>query len=342
MKTTTVVSILIGASAANAAAVADAEAQFCQLRGQSCWKVKRAAEAFAEAVASVGSAALPDGSSLFVRRSLAPGGLANHAIRALDGLAGVVASTQHNPRSYYSDLLLSHYYPAPYVPVSGDDDHTEAKRSADADADADPQFCQLRGQSCWRKRAADAAPEPEPEAEAQFCQLRGQSCWKVKRAAEAVLSTIEGFAVAKREALPEAEANADADADAEAQFCQLRGQSCWKAKRDAEAAAAAQFCQLRGQSCWKAKRAADAAADAQFCPAGNAACLVAKRGAEATAEPQFCQLRGQSCWKKRSVTTDEHLAARCYAPGGSCASATRDLHAMYNAARSVLESLPSQ
>ncbi|CAK7229759.1 hypothetical protein SBRCBS47491_007357 [Sporothrix bragantina] len=226
MKTAAIFTILaIGATSASAAAIADAEAQFCMWKGQSCWKAKRTAEAFAEAIASVGGPAADADSAVF-RRSHADGGVANNALRSLDGLANIVASTQSNPRSFYSDLYLATHFPAP-APAS----------------DAE-------------KRDAEA----NPEAEAQFCMWKGQSCWKVKRAAEAIVNTIDGFtSVAKREASPEAEA-------------------------------------------------------------------------------QFCMWKGQSCWKR----SEDNLADRCYAPDGSCAAATRDLNAMYNAARQVLDSLPSQ
>ncbi|CAK7238621.1 MAG: hypothetical protein STHCBS139747_000038 [Sporothrix thermara] len=233
MKTAAILTILaIGATSASAAAVADADAQFCMWMGQSCWKVKRTAEAFAEAIASSGGPAT-NGDSSLSRRSHATGGIANNAMRSLDGLATIVASTQANPRSFYSDLLLASHFPAPA------EDGGAEKRDAEAEAN--------------------------PEAEAQFCMWMGQSCWKVKRAAEAIVNTIDGFTA-----------------------------SSAVAKRDAEA--------------------------------------------EANANPQFCMWMGQSCWKR----SEDNLEGRCYAPGGSCAAASRDLNAMYNAARQVLDSLPSQ
>ncbi|CAK7204793.1 hypothetical protein SEUCBS139899_007554 [Sporothrix eucalyptigena] len=223
MKTAAIFTILaIGATSAAAAAVAEPDAQFCMWMGQSCWKVKRTAEAFAEAIASSGGpSATGDALS---RRSHATGGIANNAMRSLDGLASIVASTQANPRSFYSDLLLASHFPAPA------EDGGAEKRDAKAN----------------------------PEAEAQFCMWMGQSCWKVKRAAEAIINTIDGFTSVE--------------------------------KRDADA------------------------------------------------NPQFCMWMGQSCWKR----SEDNLEGHCYAPGGSCAAASRDLNAMYNAARSVLDSLPSQ
>ncbi|KIH94007.1 pheromone precursor protein [Sporothrix brasiliensis 5110] len=267
MKTAAVFTIL--AVGASAAAVAEAEA-YCQQAGQSCYQVKRAAEAFAEAIADLGA---PEAG--VSRRSLSFGGVHNNAIRAIDGLASIVASTQYNPRSFYSDLSLESHFPVPVEePVT--------KREAEADADADAQkYCPLPGQPCWKnKREADAAADAEAQ---KYCPLKGQSCWKARRAAEAVINAIEGGSVQKREA----EADADAEADAQ-KYCPLKGQSCWKYKREAEADAEAQ---------------------------------------------KYCPLKGQSCWKR-------NVGTRCYAPGGACANASRDLHAIYNAARSVIESLP--
>ncbi|KAL1900592.1 hypothetical protein Sste5346_002315 [Sporothrix stenoceras] len=228
MKTTAIISVLaIGATSVSAAAIADAEASFCSLNGMPCWQAKRAAEAFANAISS---SPLGDIS----KRSV--GETSIKAMRSLDGLASIVASTQSNPRSFYSDLALASHFPAP---------------------------------------AEDGVAKRDAEADAQWCPLFGQSCWKVKRAAEALINTIDGFQknVEKR--------------DASAQWCPLFGQSCWK------------------------------------------------RAAEPEAHAQWCPLFGQSCWKR-----DAPVESRCNAPGGACATAARDLHAMYNTARSVLEGLP--
>lgn len=224
MKTTALFAILaVGATSVSAAAVAvaDAEAQWCQFMGQPCWKVKRAAEAFAEAVASTGSYASGPESAVS-RRSNAPGGLADQAKRGLDDLAGIIASTQRSPRSYYGGLNLAGAFP---------DAADVSKRDAEAEA--------------------------SPEAEAQWCQFMGQPCWKVKRAAEAVVSTIEGFGhaeskrsfeplvVGKREASPAAEAEADAEA-----WCQFMGEPCWKRS----AASVEARCHAPGGACSSARR----------------------------------------------------------------------------------------
>ncbi|CAK7271293.1 hypothetical protein SEPCBS57363_004541 [Sporothrix epigloea] len=254
MKATAIFSLLaLGATSVSAAAVAKHHKGFCSLPGQPCWKVKRTAEAFAEAIASFGGPAA-DSDSALSRRSHADGGAANLAMRSLDGLATIVASTQSEPRSFYTDLQLTSRFPEP-IALTGEElaarDVDAEKREAEAEPEA-KHFCPLKFESCWKaKREAEADPEAK-----NFCSLPGQSCWKAKRAAEAIISSIDdsSSSVAKREA--------------EAKFCPLKHESCWKQKREAEAG--------------------------------------------------------------------------CNAAGGSCAAATRDLTAMYHAARQVLDLLPSQ
>ncbi len=109
------------------------------------------------------------------------------------------------------------------------------------------------------------------EADARWCTWIGQSCWKVRRAAEAVVNTIDGFE---------------------------------KEKRDNVAFEPVAF---------------------------------GKRAASPNADPRWCTWIGQSCWKRDEVSS---VAASCNAVGGQCATDRRDLHAMYNAARSVLDELP--
>jgi hypothetical protein len=137
------------------------------------------------------------------------------------------------------------------------------------------------------------------EAEPWCTQFLGQPCWK------------RGAAPApeKREAEPD-------------RYCtRFTGSSCWKRDGSAEAAEEAKRCTSEGQACWKAKRAAAAVINA--IDAGNA--LKATRDAD----PGWCtQFLGQPCWKR---------AASCNSPAGLCTKATRDLHAMYNAARTIIE-----
>ncbi|KAK0657091.1 hypothetical protein B0T16DRAFT_501797 [Cercophora newfieldiana] len=230
----------------------------------------------------------------------------------------------------------------------------KAKREAQPEA----QWCQRPGQSCWKaKRDAnpDANADAEANAEAQWCQRPGQSCWKVKRAAEALIESMytsggltvrdeagsQDAFIAKRQVdslalaiaaaqhnpyayygslglgaqfAPETSTTEKRDASPEAQWCQRPGQSCWKLKRDPSP----QWCQRPGQSCWKAKRAAEAVMNA--IEAGEH---------EARSMPFDPETRVS----KREADAE----ASCNSPGGACTYATRDLHAIVNVARDILD-----
>ncbi|KAK0624747.1 hypothetical protein B0T17DRAFT_507793 [Bombardia bombarda] len=234
----------------------------------------------------------------------------------------------------------------------------DATAVAEPEAEAAAQYCRIKGQSCWKvKRDAEA------EASAQYCRIKGQSCWKVKRAADAFAEVINanGGLSARNEAngadaylarrqiddlarlvavtrsepyefyaslgpveerdLTEKEKR---DAEASAQYCRIKGQSCWKEKREAEP----QYCRIKGQSCWKEKR--DAEASAQYCRIKGQSCWKAKRAAEAI-------INAIDARDVEVEARDASADASCNAPGGDCNLAMRDLHAMYNAARSVID-----
>ncbi|KAK3694352.1 pheromone precursor protein 1 [Podospora appendiculata] len=258
MKFTLPLTIFAIAAAVDAAAVADAEAapQWCRIQGQPCWKVKRAADAFAEAIKTSGGLAARDDSA---------NGAAFVAKRGVNDLALVIAATQEDAEAFYSSLGLQNHF-------ARDNEMTSA---AKRDAEANPQWCRIQGQPCWKaKRDADARP--------QWCRIQGQPCWK-----------------------------RDAEAEANPQWCRIQGQPCWKAKRAAEAVISA----------------IDSAGevdprDVAFDPEA----LIKREPS-----PQWCRIQGQPCWKR-----DALAEAACNAPGGACTLANRDLHAMYNAARSLV------
>lgn len=161
--------------------------------------------------------------------------------------------------------------------------------------------------------------------EGNWCTLLpGQPCWKrneqspalevAKRDAEAQngnwCTVLPGQPCWKRNASVEERRNADP-------FCsQFVGESCYK--RDETPAVAEQYkrCVSEGQPCWHAKRIASAVVNA--IDAGNAQRM--KR--EVTQE-----------WAKRAPAAD----AACNAADSACHLAARDLHAVYNVARTNLE-----
>ncbi|KAL2161648.1 hypothetical protein VTH06DRAFT_8210, partial [Thermothelomyces fergusii] len=113
----------------------------------------------------------------------------------------------------------------------------------------------------------------------------------------------------------------EAEAEPDRYCSRFAGSSCWKRDGSAVAAEEVKRCTSEGQICWRAKRAAAAVINA--IDAGNAVKMARD------ANPGWCkQFLGMPCWKR---------AASCDGPAGVCTKATRDLHAMYNAARTIIE-----
>ncbi|KAK1770012.1 putative pheromone precursor protein 1 protein [Phialemonium atrogriseum] len=226
--------------------------------------------------------------------------------------------------------------------------------SVEAAAIANPEpepWCLIKGQSCWKpKRSAEAEP---------WCLIKGQSCWKVKRAAEAfaeALRPTEGTVhareaeisnqpgnaafMAKRQVDELALVLAAASEDPEGFYSALGLSDGFPAdtatgaeKREpVDHEADKRWCLIKGQSCWKAKRAAEAvvsAIETVHDPRSTPFDPLARSKREA--EP-WCLIKGQSCWKR-----DASAEAACNAPNGACTKAKRDLHAIYNVARSILD-----
>ncbi|KAK0631670.1 hypothetical protein B0T14DRAFT_415160 [Immersiella caudata] len=201
---------------------AEPEPQWCSRPGQSCWKVKRAADAFVEAIHTSGGLAARDESGsqdAFIAK------------RQVDSLALAIAAAQHNPYAYYHGLSLG----TQFTPEGS----TTEKRDAEPEAqwcsrpgqscwkrDANPQWCSRPGQSCWKQKR---------DAEPQWCSRPGQSCWKAKRAAGAVISAIEGGEHQARAMPFNPETRVSKrEADAEAS-CNSPGGACTFATRDLHA-----------------------------------------------------------------------------------------------------------
>lgn len=112
MKLTLTICAVILAAAANAAAIAQPEADaFCHRVGEPCSKVKRAAEALAEAFAQPKADASPDANAeAFCHRVGEP---CSKAKRAADALAAAVAEAQPNPVQFYEALKLRDAFAEP-------------------------------------------------------------------------------------------------------------------------------------------------------------------------------------------------------------------------------------
>ncbi|KFY64466.1 hypothetical protein V496_03249 [Pseudogymnoascus sp. VKM F-4515 (FW-2607)] len=189
----------------NSAAIAAPEPEaYCWRPGQPCGKVKRAAEAFAEAIAEPAANAE---SSPYCWR---PGQPCGKAKRTALALAHAVADAHPEAEAFFDMLAIREAFPEPEAVAEAEAGNDKVKREAEAEAEA---YCWRPGQPCGKvKRAAEAIAsalaEPAPEP---YCWRPGQPCGKAKR---------------------------DAEATAEA-YCWRPGQPCGKAKREANALAEA-------------------------------------------------------------------------------------------------------
>ncbi|KAJ4149099.1 hypothetical protein NW754_000535 [Fusarium falciforme] len=221
---------------------ADAEAKpWCFYPGQPCWKVKRAAEAFSDALQISGNEARSADADAEADLSNLAGGAAFKAKREIHELANVISlATRDDSGEYYRSLNLERAFPA--------DSDPKAKR------DAEP-WCFYPGQPCWKNKR-NASPEAKAKAEAaeqkdkRWCFYPGQPCWKAKRAADAVVEALGDD--------EEAEAPQTPNYGPPTPWGFFPGQSQWNhAKRD-DKQVDKRWCFYPGQPCWKAKRDIDA------------------------------------------------------------------------------------
>ncbi|KAF6830817.1 clock-controlled pheromone ccg-4 [Colletotrichum plurivorum] len=223
--------ILIAAVTVHGVAVPDASPEpWCRQIGQPCWKVKRAAAAFA---ASIGEFEGLVDRSPEALRSHSEGGAAFMAKRGVDEIANVVAASQDDPADYYGKLAMERRFA---------EDTTDVVRREE---EANP--CRP-GQACWKSEYPfeddedDEAEKRDVHGEdKRWCRQIGQPCWRVKRAAEALVEAIgEDEDLSKREFNPVSKREP---------WCRQPGQPCWKRDADPEP-----WCRQIGQPCWKAAR----------------------------------------------------------------------------------------
>ncbi|KAK3902590.1 hypothetical protein C8A05DRAFT_44012 [Staphylotrichum tortipilum] len=290
MKFSVPLTILAAAASVDAAAVAHQEKRYCSGEDQACHTVERAAEAFSDALRA--NTKLP-------ARAETGSEVASIAARQLRELALAIAASHGDPVAYFNALG----YGAPQT-----DSKTEKR-------EAEPWCDQFLGGSCLATRdtspaTRDTSPatrDTSPakrDARAWCTQFPGMPCWKREVTA----------AISKREAAPEAEAEPD-------RYCtRFVGSSCWKRDGSSAAAEEVKRCEAEGGACWQAKRAAMAVVNT--IDHGN----VVKMARDPQA---WCiQFPSKPCWKRD---------AACNGPAGACTKATRDLHAIYNAARTIIE-----
>ncbi|KAL0938641.1 clock-controlled pheromone ccg-4 [Colletotrichum truncatum] len=212
------ITIIASVVAANAVAIPDDEAR-CHKIGQPCWKAKRAADAFSNALAKFDNVSVDD--SIEALLSHSEGGAAFMAKRGIDELAHAVAVSQDDPAEYYNKLEMRKRFSEDTKPVT--------LREAIAEPKADP-WCRDPGKSCW-KRDINTNTERGgiPGEDRDWCLQRGQPCWRIKRAAEAVIE-----AIADDEDATSSEINTVTKRETEP-WCRSPDQPCWKATRDLSA-----------------------------------------------------------------------------------------------------------
>ncbi|KUI66006.1 Clock-controlled pheromone ccg-4 [Cytospora mali] len=321
MKFTTLAIAALSAATTQAVAVAYAEANpspeaWCLFKGEGCWKVKRAAEAFSSAITSSGGIKESRAAEVSNHR----GGAAYNAKRSIDELAALVASAYPDSDTFYKTLGLYEQFAAD---SRLNETHSTDISARDAESEETKRWCLFKGEGCWKREAAPwclfkgegcwkrSVPMTPREAEADpWCLFKGEGCWKRAE---------DNTAVDKREAAPA--------------FCPFGGEAgntCYASKRDF-VEADKRSCEQPGEACYKARRAAEA--------------LI---GAIETAEPskrdvdvaaRWCLFKGEGCWKRDGM---DEVVARCNGPNGACTAARRDLAGMHAAARSLLESLDEQ
>ncbi|KAG6036512.1 hypothetical protein E4U41_005631 [Claviceps citrina] len=237
-----VTSLVLALAAVAAHAAPSPEPQpWCYRPGEPCWKVKRVADAFAEAIKSSGGLRERTPEAEY---SNAPGGAAYNAKRSLNELAHLAALTARNPDEYYNDLGLENEFEA--------DEGAVDKRAPEP-------WCYRPGEPCWKR---DATPDDVPTKDKRWCYRPGEPCWKTKRAADAVLKAIrsdDGAAEAPKPAAgPTDPKDLPFQPGSFPPECNGPRILCWK-KREAAAEAApdanpAPWCYRPGEPCWKAKR----------------------------------------------------------------------------------------
>lgn len=227
----TLAALAIAATAVMAAPAPEAEPEpWCLRPGEGCWKVKRAAEAFAEAISSSGGISERSPAAEYSNQY---GGAAYMAKRHLNEVANLIALSQNDPVSFYKQLELENQL----------DHDTEGDKNEKRDASPAPEpWCLRPGEGCW-KRGADAVSEDK-----RWCLRPGEGCWKAKRAAEAVLAIVGRDAenVDSKPFAPAYFAKRDAEP-----WCLRPGEGCWKRSADANPEP---WCLRPGEGCWKAKR----------------------------------------------------------------------------------------
>ncbi|KAK7701170.1 hypothetical protein SLS64_010502 [Diaporthe eres] len=353
MKLSVIAVAALSAVSTNAIAIAVADANayptpeaWCFWKGEGCWKAKRAADAFSQALQSSGGYKESRAADI----SNHPGGAAYHAKRSFEELAALVASAYPNPEALYADLKLGKHFGPDSNLTEADGSEGEpvgpgfevpkesSPVAARDEAAIDPRWCYKASQykttnGCWKREATP------------WCFWKGEGCWKrgvemSKREAEANPWCFwKGEGCWKR---TDENTSAVQRRDAAPAFCPFGGEAgsvCYASKRDF-IEADKRACEQPGEACHKARSAAEALIRAIEEPAAEPA----KRdtttpGADGDLEARWCFWKGEGCWKRDGMN---EVVARCNSPSGACTAARRDLTSMHTAARNLLDTLDAE
>ncbi|KAL2137026.1 hypothetical protein VTI74DRAFT_10502 [Chaetomium olivicolor] len=160
MKFTLPVTLLAVATSVEGAVVQEGKC-WCHSRGQACDTVKRAADAFAEALKSTANVAARDESDSKT---------ATLARRQIDELALTIAASQYDPYSFYSGLQWGAHNKT-------EEQKTNERREAEAQwkrsAQAADRCQRFPGQPCWKR--SEHKREPAAEAADWISFQEGQA-----------------------------------------------------------------------------------------------------------------------------------------------------------------------
>ncbi|KAL6818423.1 hypothetical protein GGI42DRAFT_6110 [Trichoderma sp. SZMC 28013] len=238
---------------ATAALAAPNPEPWCYRIGEPCWKVARAAEAFAGSFQSVG------GLESRADHHGIPNEVALSAIQGLDQLSTLILYASEDPAAFLQngtetapgkrdvevnmDKRWCYRIGMPcWIPKRNTEVQEETR---DVEVQQDKRWCYRIGEPCWiPKRDEEEKREVEVQEEKRWCYRIGEpcwipkrtneiseekrgcfqnggDCWKAKRVAEAVLeATIDGAEKRSVEETPEKK------------WCYRIGEPCWKAERD--------------------------------------------------------------------------------------------------------------
>ncbi|KAM6485986.1 hypothetical protein HDV62DRAFT_264884 [Trichoderma sp. SZMC 28011] len=308
---------------ASAAIAAPNPEPFCSQPGQACWKVARAAEAFADSMKFVGGLESRDEHGI-------PNEIALSAINGLDQLSTMILYASEDPHAFrpYGENGTE---TSPYKRDAADQlDRRWCYRvgmpcwipKRDAKVNDEKRWCYRIGMSCWVPKRGEAEVQEEKREiqveEKRWCYRIGMSCWVPRSDAETQ------------------EEKRDVEIQESKRWCYRPGEPCWVPKRgeaEVQVQEEKRWCYRPGEPCWVPKRADEISEEKRGCFQNGGDCQKAKRVAEAVLA---ATIEGD---EKRSVEVESPEKRMCNSVGQPCWKAQRDLETIQNLARAAVEGM---